>query len=96
MEVLGINKKSLNILDIYIFIYKRDYSPNILAVLTSQFLGWCFPKSSPPPPSDGDRFLALTFTGVGNRQTDLDSLEIYTIPLILLMPTNVCTENYEI
>ena len=61
------------------FLYKRDYSPNILAVLTSQFKKVVF-SEVPPPPSDGDRFLALTFTGVENRQTDLDSLEIYTIP----------------
>ena len=55
MEVLGINKKKSK--HSRYFFYKRDHSPDILAVLTSQFLGWCFPKS-PPPFSDGDRLLA--------------------------------------
>ena len=74
---------SASLFYIFFYIFKRDYIPNILAVLTSQFLESEAPP--PPPTSYGDRFLAWTLgggggSGVGYRQIDLDSLEIYTIP----------------
>ena len=74
---------SASLFYIFFYIFKRDYIPNILAVLTSQFLE---SEAPPPPPNLVRRSISCLDvgggggSGVGYRQIDLDSLEIYTIP----------------
>ena len=97
MEVLGINKKKSkhSTLDFFFKCFKRDYIPNILAVLTSQFLG----SEAPPPPPPPQPRTAIDFLPGRLQASDIGKLtwiRLKFTPYHLLMSTNVWSENYEI
>ena len=78
----------------YFFIYfKRDYIPNILAVLTSQFLG---SEAPPPPPNLGLRSISCLDVYRRRISANWFGFAWNLHHTILLMSTNVWSENYEI
>ena len=85
MEVLGINKKSLNILDITVKTFSRTYEM-IPRVVFSE-------APPPPPPSLGRRSISCLDVLTGK----LAWIRLNFTPYHLLMSTKlICTENYEI